>query len=101
VAAAVPQQARLLESISHHRDAGPPNAHHLEYEFLGKLQIVAALQIAAAQQPSCEARFDSVRCTASGGLLRLHQNELLVFEERGAEAVARVCHVARSVRRTP
>src|SRR6267378_2149894 len=43
MAAAVAEKAGLLERVCHHRNAGPPNAHHFRDEFLGQFQVVAAL----------------------------------------------------------
>ena len=63
-------------------------------EFLREQEIVAALQITAAQKPACQARLDGVSRVARGGLLRLHQDDLLVPEQRGPRRV--ICASSRS-----
>ena len=90
MAAAVSQEAGLLQRVCDDRHAGSPDAHHLRYEFLGQQQIIPTLQVAAAQQPSREARLDCVGRVACGGLLRLHQKKLLVPEESCAAGRAGV-----------
>ena len=92
MAAAIPQETRLLECICHHRDAGPSNAHHLGYEFLGQLQIVAALQIAAAQEPARQPRHDCVARVAGGRLLRYRRGHIRIIDLGGLQETACECY---------
>jgi len=90
VSAPVPYIAGLLERIGHDGYAGPAHTQHLRHEFLGELNVIAADQVAAAQQPATETRFERVRRVAGSGLLRLCQEDLLVLDQGGSEPSALV-----------
>src|SRR5438270_2259802 len=71
-------QACLLKSFRCQGHAGTAHAQHLGYEFLGKIQGIAAAQISGAQKPTAQALSQLMICHAGGGLLRLSKQSLLV-----------------------
>lgn len=83
VPAPIANETGPLECVGNHGHTGAPDTHHFGNELLREQKFVAALQIPAAQEPARKTRFDGVGCVACGGLLRLHENELLMSEERG------------------
>src|SRR6476619_6797120 len=93
---AVPDQAGLLQRVGDDRHAGAPHAHHLGDELLGEREIIAALQIPRAQQPPRETGLDRVGRVARGRLLRLHQNDLLMPEQRGTCSYAGIRQCTKS-----
>src|SRR4051812_49253660 len=54
-AAGISDHAGFLKGARHGGHAGPPYAEHFSEEFLGERKLVAARQIARAQQPPAEA----------------------------------------------
>src|ERR1700733_10570294 len=88
VSALVSDEAGLLQGIGHDRYAGAAHPEHLGDEFLGEREIVAADQVAAAQEPTRETRLDRVDGIAGGGLLRLRQQDLLAPDEGRAKSNA-------------
>jgi hypothetical protein len=73
-------QACLLKSFRCQGHAGTAHAQHLGYEFLGKIQGIAAAQISAAQQPPAQTLSHLMICHAGCGLLRLSKQCLLVTD---------------------
>jgi hypothetical protein len=74
----VAQEAGLLQRVCDNRHAGSPHAHHLRDEFLGQLQIIAALPRSA----------DSDRLLG-WWLISLKDNPLSFIQQTGADHVCR------------
>jgi hypothetical protein len=84
-AAAVEDQALVLQGAGEHRDAGALHAEHLGEELLGQQQFVLSGVELRAQDPGRQPLRDAVLGVAGGGLLRLRQRVLLVAEDKVAD----------------
>ena len=85
MAAPIADQAGLSQRMRHDRHAGAAHAQQLGHELLAQQEAVAAEHVAGMQEPPRQPLVQGVRGVASGGLLSLRENELLVADNGLAE----------------
>src|ERR1019366_554904 len=90
MSAAVADDSGLLKRMGDDRNRVALHADHLRQEFLGQRQVLAVGQVARAQQPARQARFDGMRRIACGGLLGLCEQRLFMSYQQGSKGAAPV-----------
>lgn len=75
-AAAIPDNAVLLERIGDQADARPLHAEHMRQEFLGQDQVIIVRALAHYRKPAAQAGFDGVEMIANAGLPDLAHNDV-------------------------
>src|SRR5260370_37190477 len=93
---AVADDTGLLKRIGNDRDRVALYTDHLRQAFLGQRQAFTLGQIARAQQPARQARFDRMRRVTGGGLLGLCDKALFMSCEQGSKGSASLGHRPKS-----